>query len=64
MLMQKSTQVVTKSELMDGICDDTPDCTDSSLKIHVANLRKKLKAVTDREYIDSVWGIGFKLKTE
>lgn len=64
MLMQKSAQVVTKSELMDGICDDTPDCTDSSLKIHVANLRKKLKAVTDREYIDSVWGIGFKLKTE
>lgn len=64
MLMQKSAQVVTKSELMDGICDDTPDCTDSSLKIHVANLRKKLKAVTDKEYIDSVWGIGFKLKTE
>ena len=64
MLMQKSAQVVTKSELMDGICDDTPDYTDSSLKIHVANLRKKLKAVTDREYIDSVWGIGFKLKTE
>lgn len=64
MLMQRSAQVVTKSELMDGIWADTPDCTESSLKIHVANLRKKLKAVTDKEYIDSVWGIGFKLKTE
>lgn len=62
MLMQRSTQVVTKSELMDGICEDTPDCTESSLKIHVNNLRKKLKAVTDKDYIDSVWGIGFKLK--
>ena len=63
-LLQKSAQVVTKSELMDGIWADTPDCTESSLKIHVANLRKKIKSVTDKEYIDSVWGIGFKLKTE
>lgn len=64
LLMQKSPQVITKSELMDGIMDDTPDCTDSSLKIHVANLRKKLKAVKNKEYIESVWGIGFKMKTE
>ncbi len=63
-LMQRSTQVVTKSDLMDGICLDTPDCTESSLKIHIANLRKKLKAITDKDYIDSVWGIGFKLKAD
>ena len=64
MLMQRSAQVVTKSELMDGICEDTPDCTDNSLKIHIANLRKKLKSITDKDYIDSVWGIGFKLKAD
>ena len=63
-LMRKSMQVVTKSELIDGIWEDTPDCTESSLKIHVANVRKKLKAITDKEYIEAVWGIGFKLKTE
>lgn len=64
MLLKRSAQVVTKSELMDGIWADTPDCTESSLKIHVANLRKKLKAITGKEQIESVWGIGFKLKTE
>ena len=64
MLMQRSAQVVTKSALMDGICEDTPDCTESSLKIHVANLRKKLKSVIDKDYIESVWGIGFKLKAD
>ena len=63
-LMQRSAHVVTKSELMDGICEDTPDCTDNSLKIHIANLRKKLKSITDKDYIDSVWGIGFKLKAD
>ena len=60
-LMQRSAQVVTKSELMDGICEDTPDCTDNSLKIHIANLRKKLKSITDKDYIDSVWGIRLNL---
>lgn len=64
MLMQRSAQVVTKSELIDEICEDTPDCTESSLKIHVSNLRKKLKSITDKDYIDSVWGIGFKLKAD
>lgn len=63
-LMQNPVQVITKAALLDRISLDTPDCTESSLKIHVGNLRKKLKAVTDKEYIDSVWGIGFKMKTE
>ena len=57
-------QFYNNSELFVGVASETPDCTESSLKIHVANLRKKLKAVTDKEYIDSVWGIGFKLKNE
>lgn len=63
-LMQNPSQVITKSDLLDRISLDTPDCTDTSLKIHVGNLRKKLKAVQQKEYIDSVWGIGFKMRTE
>ena len=61
MLMQNPEQVIAKSHLLDLISDDTPDCTESSLKIHISNLRKKLRAVSDEEYIESVWGIGFKM---
>lgn len=64
LLMQNPTQVVTKSILLDRISEDTPDCTDSSLKMHVSNLRKKLREVSGKDYIEAVWGIGFKLKTE
>lgn len=64
LLMQNSNQVVTKSVLLDSISMDTPDCTENSLKIHIFNLRKKLSEITDKEYIDSVWGIGFKLNTK
>ena len=61
-LMQNSAQVVSKSQLLEHISIDTPDCTESSLKIHVSNLRGKLRDVSDKDYIEAVWGIGFKLK--
>lgn len=72
-LMQNPAQVITKSALLDRISEDTPDCVESSLKVHISNLRKKLREAgsndgkgrdNDQEYIEAVWGIGFKLKTE
>ncbi len=63
-LMQNPSQVTTKSLLLDRINDDTPDCTESSLKMHISNLRKKLRDVCGNDYIEAVWGIGFKLKAE
>lgn len=61
LLMQNPTQVVTKSLILDRISEETPDCTETSLKMHVSNLRKKLREVCMRDCIESVWGIGFKL---
>ena len=64
LLMQNPTQVVTKSLLLDRISGDTPDCTESSLKMHISNLRKKLRRGNSRDYIEAVWGIGFKIRAE
>lgn len=64
LLMQNPTQVVTKSLLLDRISTDTPDCTESSLKMHISNLRKKLREVNNKDYIEAVWGIGFKMRAE
>lgn len=64
LLMQNPSQVVTKSILLDRIAEDTPDCTESSLKMHVSNLRGKLRGVNGRDYIEAVWGIGFKMRKE
>ena len=61
LLMENPTQVITKSVMLDRISEDTPDCVESSLKVHVSNLRKKLREITEKDYIESVWGIGFKL---
>lgn len=60
-LLANPRQVVTKTRLLELISDDTPDCTENTLKVHISNLRKKLRDASGRDYIDSVWGIGFKM---
>ncbi len=62
LLMQNPTQVITKSRLLDRISEDTPDCTENSLKTHISHLRAKLRKGTGKDYIEAVWGIGFKMK--
>ncbi len=64
LLMENPRQVITRTAILDRISEDTPDCTESSLKVHVSNLRKKLRQATGRDYIEAVWGIGFKLKND
>ena len=61
LFLQNPGQAIAKSVILDRISADTPDCTKSSLKIHVSNLRKKLRDATGQDHIESVWGIGFKL---
>jgi DNA-binding response OmpR family regulator len=63
-LLLNPSQVVTKSRLLALISLDTPDCMESSLKVHVSNLRKKLRLAGNKDYIEAVWGIGFKLHEE
>ena len=62
LLIQNQTQIVSKSMLLELISEDTPDCTESSLKTHISHLRAKLYEMNGREYIETVWGIGFRLR--
>jgi len=64
LLMRNPTQVVTRSVLLERISEDTPDCTESSLKTHISHLRAKLREADGKDYIEAVWGIGFKMKEQ
>lgn len=64
LLMQNQGRVLSKASILEDISLDTPDCTDSSLKQHVSNLRKKLRDIGGRDYIEAVWGIGFRFVAE
>ena len=62
LLIRNPGQVLARSVLLDRIGEDTPDCTERSLKQHVSNLRRKLQEKTGTDCIEAVWGIGFRLK--
>ena len=61
-LFLNKSQVIPKNKLLDLISMDTEDCSEFSLRVHISNIRKKIRNYTDFEYIESIWGIGFKLK--
>lgn len=60
LLMTNADRPLSKSAILERISLDTPDCTEASLKIHVSNLRKKLRDAGAGEVIEAVWGIGFR----
>ena len=62
LLMQNPNTPVGRTTILDRISMDTPDCTERSLKQHISNMRKKLEAVSGHDYIEAVYGIGFKMR--
>lgn len=62
-LLLNPDQVISKTQMLDLIQSDTEDCDENSLRVHISNIRKKLRTYSFDEYIESVWGIGFKMKS-
>jgi DNA-binding response OmpR family regulator len=62
LLMQNAHMPVGKTTILERISLDTPDCTERSLKQHISNIRHKLQAADGCDYIEAVYGIGFRLK--
>lgn len=60
LLMNNAGRPIGRNTILDKISYDTPDCTERSLKQHISNIRKKLEAVSGVDYIEAVYGIGFK----
>ena len=61
-LMRSPGKVFSRERLYEEVWKDGYYGTDHTVNVHVSNLRKKLKeADPDEEYIQSVYGIGFRL---
>lgn len=66
-LMEHPDRVFTKRELYTLCCADDPALTptvadEKTVVTHMGNLRSKLKASGTDAHIETVWGIGFKLR--
>ncbi len=54
-------RVFSKQDIYDYAWDDIYIGEDKTINVHISNIRKKFKAITSDEYIETVWGIGFRL---
>ena len=61
LLISNPKQVFTKENLYEYSQGDYYLATDNSINVHISNLRKKIKRYSKEDYIETVWGIGFKL---
>ena len=53
-------QVFTREQLYEAVWDDIPVSVDAKVECMVYSIRKILRAYTDRQYIQTVWGVGYK----
>ncbi|MBZ2174295.1 response regulator transcription factor [Schnuerera sp. xch1] len=62
LLMKYPKKVFTKSNLYEHVWNDEFFGDDNTINVHISNIRSKLaKANPSEEYIQTVWGIGFKM---
>ena len=62
LLMKNPKRVFTKQDIYEYAWEDYYMGEDKTINVHISNIRKKIKDVVDDELIETVWGIGFKLK--
>lgn len=62
LLMQNNNQVVTKSIIFDTVWDTMDSADENTLNVHISKIRNKLKKVSNNDYIETIWSIGYKFK--
>ena len=62
LLMAHPRQVFAKEDIFEYAWDEPYMGETKTLDVHISNIRKKIKKLTDDEYIETVWGIGYKMK--
>ena len=63
LLMKNNNQVVTKSVLFDTVWDTLDSADENTLNVHISKIRNKLKkANPNKDYIETIWSVGYKFK--
>jgi len=63
LLMQNPKKVFTKNNLYESVWHDEFLGDDNTINVHISKIRAKIaKIKPDDEYIQTVWGIGFKMQ--
>ena len=63
LLMSAPHKVLTKNDIFESVWNEEFLGDDNAINVHISNLRKKfIKANPQGQYIQTVWGLGFKMQ--
>ena len=62
LLLSHPDKIFSRSNIFDSLWEeDSGNYDDNAVKVHMSNLRSKLAACDTEEYIETVWGMGYRL---
>ena len=62
LLLKNPKQAFSKEDIFEYAWDEPYMGETKTLDVHISNIRKKIRVVTEEEYIETIWGIGYRLK--
>lgn len=65
LLMSNPKKVFTKNNIFESVYNEEFFGEDNTVNVHISNIRSKLEKANPKEkYIQTVWGIGFKMQAD
>ena len=63
-LARQPGRVFTKEQIYQAVWNEEPLDADNAVYCAISSIRKKLRKLTTKEYIQTVWGVGYKFNSE
>ena len=61
LMLGNPNKVFSKRNLFESITGEEYLSDENTMNVHMSNLRKKIAKITDEPYIDTVYGMGYRL---
>lgn len=62
LMLRNPKKLFSKANLFESVWDEVYYSEDNTIKVHMSNLRNKMKQYDEEEYIETIWGMGYRLK--
>ena len=61
LFLKNQKRIFSKQDIYEIIWGEIYTGDDRTISVHISNIRKKIGEFSDEPYIDTIWGIGFRL---
>ena len=62
LFIKNQNRIFTKKNLYEAVWQDNFAADEDTINVHISNIRNKIKKFDSEEYIETVWGIGYRLR--